>query len=461
MSIDERPNILFLHCHDLGRFAGCYGVPTVRTPNLDRLAAEGVRFSEAFSTAPHCSPSRAAMLTGRYPHATGVMGLTHRNFGWDLNDNERHLASLLGDAGYHCELIGVHHESRVGPDEQVAAKLGFDTVTAGGRAELVAERTAEALRTRASHSDQPFYLQVGFFEPHRTGPRTEGGRRTGFLGDYIEPDDSFGVTVPSYLADDESTRAEIAELQGAVAYMDAAVGRVLTTLDTVGLADRTIVVFTTDHGLALPRAKCTLYDAGLETALLMRAPIAGWNGGRTINGLVSNVDIVPTLLGAAGIPEPRNLHGRSMAPLLDRTGRPRDRIFGEFTFHDYYDPRRCVRTSRHKLIVNFETPPAHMLGVSQSWRPWSTPADPTTTGHSGPQEDNLELYDLLNDPGETVNLAAEPSYADVRDQLRRALVDWMRDTADPLLDGPVVSPAHHRAREYIEHGAVPPFTANL
>lgn len=279
----------------------------------------------------------------------------------------------------------------------------------------------------------------------------------GFVGDYIEADDELGVSVPRYLTDDASTRAEIAELQGAVAYMDTAVGRILSALDNLALGENTIVVFTTDHGLALPRAKCTLYDPGLETALIMKADALGWSGGRTVDSLVSNVDVVPTLLDAVNLPTPSNIQGRSLMPLLgaDHVGAERDYVFGEFTFHDYYDPRRCIRTDRHKMIVNFETPPAHMLGVSQSWRPWSTPADPTTTGHHGPQEDNVELYDLQADPDETINRAADPALASVVEHLRHELIAWMRRTNDPLLRGPIVSPAYRRARAFIDQGAHP------
>lgn len=154
------PNVLLMHSHGLGRQLGCDGVPTLRTPHLDTLAAGGVRFADAFCTAPQCSPWRAALFTGCYPHSTGVMGLTHR--GWDLCPGERHLASYVHDSGYHTELIGIHHESLRRPDDEIAAQLGFDQVdTLGGshyeqRAELVADRTDAAMMDRVAHEGQAF-----------------------------------------------------------------------------------------------------------------------------------------------------------------------------------------------------------------------------------------------------------------------------------------------------------------
>ena len=161
-AVANRPNIVVVVCHDLGRHLGCYGVSTVDSPAIDRLAAEGVRFSNSFCVAPQCSPSRAAMFTGRYPHSNGVMGLTHADFAWDLHPDERHLAQLLGAAGYHTALAGLQHESRD------TGRLGFAEIMENGLepCAAVAARAASFLE-RAAHAAAPFYLQVGFIEPHR------------------------------------------------------------------------------------------------------------------------------------------------------------------------------------------------------------------------------------------------------------------------------------------------------
>ncbi|MFD2082535.1 Arylsulfatase A [Actinopolymorpha cephalotaxi] len=438
----SRPNVVVMHCHDLGRFLGCYGNETVATPHLDALAADGVRFDRSFTTAPQCSPSRASLFTGRYPHVNGVLGLTHQDFAWDLHPGERHLGGLLRDQGYRTALIGVQHESRARTDEELAARLGFDHVDAGmTRAEPVSKAAVDHLG-QLVEGDRPFYLQVGFLEPHRMpGDRDEPGVM-GFLGNHLEPDDSLGVAIPAYLQDTPSARTELAELQGAVRHMDEAAGRVLAELDRLGATGNTIMVFTTDHGLALPRAKCSLYDPGLETALIIRYPDGGWTGGQVHDALVSHVDLLPTLLAAVGSAAGDEVHGRSFLPLLNGEEHPRrQEIFGEMTYHDYYDPRRCIRTERHKLIANFSSAPAFM-DPSQGWMRRCRPKVQT----EGPASyhPSLELYDLAADPAELTNLVGDPDHAGVVAELSAKLAEWMTRTKDPLVDGAVTSPLHSK-----------------
>jgi N-sulfoglucosamine sulfohydrolase len=319
---DCKPNIIILTCHDLGRHLGCYGVPTVRSPNIDGLAAEGVRFENSFCTAPQCSPSRASIFTGRYPHSNGVMGLTHGNFAWDLNPGEKHLAQLLSEAGWRTAVCGVHHESRD------AGKAGYqDVLNPGGfDASLREEKAVEFIRQQSS-AGSPFFLHVGFVEPHRLpGP---GGFGPTAL------DSSLGVTVPPYLADEPEAREDFAAFQGAVRHVDGAIGRILEALDGHGLRENTLVVMTTDHGIPFPRAKCSLYDPGLETCLILRWLQAGWENGRVYPEMVSNVDYVPTLLEMLELPVPEAVQGRSFAPLLSGENyRPRTEVFGEMTYHD-------------------------------------------------------------------------------------------------------------------------------
>jgi N-sulfoglucosamine sulfohydrolase len=441
-----RPSFLIMNCHDLGRYLGCYGVPTVRTPNFDRLAANGVRFEQAYCTAPQCSCSRAAMFTGRYPHATGVLGLTHGTFAWDMDAGERLIGQVLQEIGYATVLLGIHHETRQGPAEHVAARCGMDEVLPPATAEVLVDQAIQRI-DRFSSDAQPFYIQIGFHEPHRIKASNEPETVMGFIGDEIEPDDELGIHVPPYLLDDDGTRTELAELQGAIHAADLQIGRLLEHLDQSGLTTSTLVIATTDHGIAMPRAKCTLYDPGIEAALIMRLPARGWSDGRTIRELVSNVDLFPTMVELAGLPVDAHVHGRSLRPLLDGDPYvPHKHVFSELTYHDYYDPRRAIRTATHKLIVNFSAAPS-LMNPTQSWQPRSrpaTPANPATDFHAP-----IELYDLTTDPDEQTNLATDESQASVRDDLLTRLHDWMQDTSDPLLDGPVRSPSHDRAIEML------------
>lgn len=437
------PNILFLHCHDLGQHLHCYGVDGVQSPNLDRFASEGVLFENSFCTAPQCSPSRASIFTGRYPHSNGVMGLTHADFAWDLNPDERHLGQILADAGYATAGVGVIHETRSG-----GKRCGFADYSNASLAAEMADAAIARLTEFSKAPGKPFYLQAGCTEPHRLASK-DANADQGFTGGRIPPDSSRGITVPPYLRETEGTRTELAELQGAVRYMDGHMGRVLDAVNRLGLEQNTLVIFASDHGIAMPRAKCSLYEPGLRTSFLLRYPRRdGWHGGIRHPQLISNIDCLPTILDAAGLPVPGNVQGRSLAPLLD--GRPyteRDRIFGEITYHDYYDPRRSVRTAGQKLIVNFSSAPAFM-DPSQSWRPRSDTVVPPN--HALAYHAAYEFYDLTRDPWEQNDLSKDPAWAAMLDQLRRQLAEHLQSTRDPILAGAVTGPLHRRAQAWLQ-----------
>lgn len=438
-------NVLLLHCHDLGQLLHCYGANTVQSPNLDRFAAGGVLFERSFCSAPGCSPSRSSIFTGRYPHSNGVMGLTHAEFAWDLHENERHLGQILKAAGYRTAGVGVVHETRSGP-----RRCGLDDYTGGSRASAVADAAIEKLRKFAADADRPFYMQAGSIEPHRLAP-ADPAADVHFLAPHAPPDDSRGAGVPPYLRDTAGARAEMAELQGLVRYMDEHMGRVLKAVDDLGLAQKTLTIFTTDHGIAMPRAKCTVYEPGLQVAFMLRlAGRQGWHGGIRRREMISNVDYVPAILELLGIPAPANVQGRSFAPLLDgRPYTPRDAVFGELTYHGYYDPRRSVRTERYKLIVNFSSGHAFM-DSSQSWRPRAdtvAPPNPARAHHP-----LIELFDLQDDPWERKNLGKVKAYAGVLKELRARLRSHMESTRDPLLEGPVPSPMHRDATGWLRQG---------
>lgn len=370
------------------------------------------------------------MFTGRYPHANGVMGLVHSYFGWDLRPGEKHLAAMLRDAGYATALAGHQHETRH-PES-----TGWDDIDAVEEEEA----TDAAIRRlgQLARTGRPFYLQIGYQRPHRHF--ADSGYRSA-------ADAQRGVTVPSYLVDEPSAREDLAGFQGDIRSLDTNVARVLREIDALGLRDNTWVIFTTDHGIPYPRAKCSVYEAGIETALIMRWP-AGFAGSRTCDAMVSNVDYVPTIREVLGLAPAANLHGQSFAGLLrgEATFQGRSEIFAEMTYHQYYDPRRCIRTATHKLVLNFSSAPFFM-DPSQQWRPKCVthhPADPARAFH-----DPCELYDLRSDPLERMNLAGNPALAGLQDDLAQRLRDWMTSTDDPLLEGPVSSPMHDLAMSYL------------
>jgi arylsulfatase A-like enzyme len=411
------PNILYLHSHDTGRYVQPYG-HQVPTPNIQRLADQGLLFRQAFCAAPICSGSRAALLTGQCSHSAGMLGLAHRGF--RLVDYEHHLVHTLRAAGYHTGLIGEQHVSE---DPDV---LGYDEVVAidSHHAEAVAPATAEVLRRGTR---QPFFLSVGFFETHR---------------EYFEPTsvrDALYSLPPANLPDTPATRRDMAAFKQSARSLDQGVGAVLDALDAQGLADDTLVIFTTDHGLAFPGAKATLSDLGLGVLLIVRGP-GGFHGGKVSDALVSQIDLFPTLCDLLGIDRPPWLQGRSLLPLLRREAdEVNDAIFAEMTFHAAYEPQRAVRTRRFKyvrrfdeehegpVLPNVDDSPSKDLLIEHGWATRRIPGE--------------QLFDLVFDPSEAANVAGDPAYAAPLAELRERLERWMAETRDPLLDGPVEPPA--------------------
>ncbi|MFO8007436.1 MAG: sulfatase-like hydrolase/transferase, partial [Candidatus Brocadiia bacterium] len=242
-----QPNVILITWHDAGDWFGCYGNQHVHTPNADRLAREGCLFENCFSACSICSPSRAAMLTGRHCQDNGVMFLANGPGDNRLHPRERHLARILGEAGYRTALFGVQHEcGHEHVDEILRVDEKFVT-DPWPPAPVVADHLCRWIEQRAG-SDGPFYAQAGLFEAH-----------VPFDFHGCEPDTEHGVHVPPYMADTELTRETVAGLQGMLRRGDEAIGRVLDTLDDAGLAENTLVAMCVDHGVQLPRAKTTCY----------------------------------------------------------------------------------------------------------------------------------------------------------------------------------------------------------
>lgn len=422
--MDMQPNILMITCHDLGQHLGCYG-RSVNTPNTDRLAAEGVRFDNYFCTAPQCSPSRGSIMTGRYPHSTGFMGLVGFG-GWQLPETEITIPKALRTAGYETWLWGFQHE------HSDPATLGYDHDPIGYKKAEVHKILAGNITPplcewlRQSHN-KPFFASVGFFETHIPFPVTPVPANS----------QTEQKTLP-YLPDHPALRQDITELENSVRQMDFYIGRILQVLDETGLADNTLVIFTTDHGIAFPRAKCSLYDAGTKTALIMRLP-KYLQQNRVITELLSNVDLMPTLLDLAGVDKPDQIEGQSFASLLHGGEySPRREVFTEMTWHDAYAPMRAIRTNRYKYIKYFDSNiPRNLLPKDFYQCCAGSEYFKKLLEGNYPE---YELFDLAADPHEQHNLAGKGGYRNIVDDLDARLTDLMKQTNDPLLNGHVNTP---------------------
>ncbi len=409
------PNILYIHSHDTGRFVQPYGFQ-VPTPNIQLLADQGVLFREAFCTAPTCSGSRASLLTGSYCHNNGMMGLAHR--GWELHDYGQHWVHTLRGAGYRSVLIGEQHISR---DPGV---IGYDEIVKvdSTRAEDVAPLTIEALRR--APTEAPWFMSVGFFETHR---------------DFFAPTsvrDTLYSLPPENLPDLPGVRRDVASFKASARALDHGIGGVLHALHDLGLVDNTLVLCTTDHGIAFPGAKATLHDRGTGVLMILRGP--GFTGGKVIDAPVTHLDVYPTLCELTGAEPPPWLQGRSLMPLVrGEVERLHEATFAETTYHAAYEPQRSVRTERWKYIRRFDDYPHPVLANCDDGESKQVLLAAGWGEQTVPRE---RLYDLLLDPGEGSNLVEDPDCAAVLAEMRERLAEWMVESEDPLLDGPIPPP---------------------
>ncbi|MFO7955933.1 MAG: sulfatase [Candidatus Brocadiia bacterium] len=419
----SQPNILYLHSHDTGRYIQPYGYD-IPTPNLQKLAEQGMLFRRAFCTNPTCSPSRASLLTGRWPHNNGMVGLAHRGF--RLNDYGHHIVHTLRETGYYSALSGVQHIIRYDRIDEI----GYDEVLGGtdwgnrGAEDLAAEFLTQA-------PSEPFFLSVGFADTHRTfsepGPDEDP--------DYCRP--------PEPMPDTPETRRDMAGFMADARILDARMGVVLDALEKGGLADDTLVICTTDHGIAFPRMKCNLTEGGIGVFLIMRGP--GVPDGEVTDGLVSHVDIFPTVCQYLDIEPPDWLQGVSFLPLLQgETDQGREEVFGEVNYHAAYEPKRCVRTERWKYIRRFDDRDSPVLPNCDDSPTKSLWMEAGWADMAPPQE---ALYDLVFDPHEAHNLVGAPRAEEALKDMRARLQRYMVETDDPLLDGEVPAPKGARLND--------------
>lgn len=413
----RKKNIIYIHSHDTGKYIQPYGY-SIPTPNLMKLAEESTVFRHAYSAAPVCSASRSALLTGMYPHCNGMVGLAHRGF--EMRDYRQHLSWFLSDCGYITALAGVQHEI----EQPRTDELGYDFYWREKGDKSNAHRAAEFIR---EDHDQPFFLSFGMVNTHKEYPTTHEG----INAEYVIP--------PFPLYDNKENREEMARYMASAREMDECVGVVMEALKAAGKEEETIVFFTTDHGLALPHMKCSLYDTGIGVSLIMKFP-DNKNASKSIDSLVSQIDIFPTLCDLIDVAPPDWLQGVSMMPLFeDSENVIRTELFAEVTYHVSYEPMRCIRTERYKYIRRFDDHNGN--GVVLSNIDGGIGKDFLLA--NGLLDIKLEkemLFDLYFDPTERHNVIAQPDYQEIDKKLSDQLEKWMVDTADPLLHGKYPKP---------------------
>jgi N-sulfoglucosamine sulfohydrolase len=458
-----RPNVVVIVADDLGFQLGCYGDKVARTPNVDRLAADGTRFTRAYCTTASCSASRSVILSGLYNHATGHYGHAHGDGHFSTYESVRSLPMLLGEAGYRTCLIGKYH---VAPEYVYPFEFTRQDGTQGGRNTV---RMAQNAKTWITEKDErPFFLYFCPTDPHRAG----GGGN--FANKPDQPNFYPGITpltfqpsdvpVPAWLPDRPEVRGELAEYYQAIARMDIGLGTLWDALKETGQWDNTLVLFLSDNGPPFPGAKTTTYEPGINLPLIVRDPQQPKRG-ITCDALVNWADLTPTILDYCGVkppvapavrpgenagkpvtagkPVPYKFHGRSFAGILGQE-HPSGwgELFASHTFHEVtmYYPMRVVRQGRYKYIFNI----AHGLPYPFASDLFASPTWDGVVARNNPEElygqrtvkayvyrARHELFDLEADPHETNNLADDPAHEATLQQLQQKLKAWQKQTQDP------------------------------
>jgi N-sulfoglucosamine sulfohydrolase len=469
-------NVILYVTDDHSPDTGAYGNPVIKTPNLDAIAKDGTLFTHAFCTTASCSASRSVILTGLHNHANGHYGHQHDYHKFSSFSNLLSLPAYLEQAGYRTARCGKFH---VAPE----SNYHFQQVLPG------ADRNPVQLANNCrdfigAQSDLPFFLYICTSDPHRGGAEaTEVPTSPNRFGNPLPGKSYPGVTevlfdpkdviVPGFLPDTPACRAELAQYYESVARVDQGIGRLVEILKQSGRWDDTLFLFISDHGIAMPGAKTTLYDGGMRSPCIARNPYSAKRGLKC-SAMVSWVDLVPTILDFAGVydraagritaqlqkrlpiakpdPEglqtrvtkPGDLHGRTFLGLLDQEQvEGWDEVYASHTFHEIqmYYPMRVVRTRQYKLIWNIAHPLpfpfASDLWAASTWQAQynlgkDAPYGAKTVG-SYIQRPKFELYDLQSDPYEGHNLADDPKYAKLRDEMIAKIKAFQKRTNDPWI----------------------------
>ena len=422
----ERPNILWITCEDISPNLGCYGDAYAVTPNLDRLATQGVRYDRAFAPIGVCAPARSCLITGMYPPSIGTQ---HMRCEGTLPAEAKCFTEYLRQAGYYCS-------------NNAKTDYNFKRPKSAWNA------CSRKAHWRNRKKGQPFFSVFNYTSCHESQirlPEPKYRQRTAGFTE-AERHDPARALVPPYHPDTPEVRRDWARYADMITHMDKQVGKILEQLKDDGLEDDTIVFFYSDHGAGMPRSKRWLYDSSLRVPMIVRSParyrhLAPGEPGSATDRLVSFVDFGPTALSLAGVSVPAHMHGE---PFLGKQATPpRQAIYG---FRDRMDERtdmlRCVRDARYKYIRNYmpHRPWFHEQHLNYMYqmptmRVWQRLADEgKLTGppavfmqRTKPPE---ELYDTQADPWEVKNLAGDPKHRPALERMRRELRRWMTDIRD-------------------------------
>ncbi len=435
----ERPNILFIVSEDNGPELGCYGDAYAKTPHLDQLAAEGVRFENAFVPYSVCSPSRAAFYTGMYPHQNGQLGLQTHKF--RMYKEYPWIGSYLKSIGYHIGLVGKLH---VDPSDRFAREWDFRTITGSnfnqsGRNMANYANAAENFFSQAG--DKPFFLTINYPDAHfPVWDQAHGLPEVPQTGSEVEPLSWIGVS---------STRIKgyMAGYYNCMSRLDSGVGMLIEKLKATGKYDNTLIVYIGDHGAQFSRGKTSCYDAAIRVPLIVT-----WKGKvlpRVVTDeLVSTIDILPTILQATGIEVPEYLPGKPLQPLLQGHTGGHDLIasFTSGSAPSILCVQNAFRTKRWKLVhtidysVENRSARGYLNGSGHFEAGCSEAEIATAPQYIQDAYDlylnppDFELYDMKNDRDEFINLAENPDYADVLAEMKQKMNDWQVKYNDPFRD---------------------------
>lgn len=479
LSAAER-NVVFIITDDESPTLGCYGDPVAKTPAIDAIAADGAVFHHAYATTASCSASRSVVMSGLHNHRNGQYGHQHSYHKFESYKSVVSLAlpRVMANAGYRTGHIGKYH---VAP-EQV---YRYETYLKGnGRnAVQMAEESREFI---TAESDKPFFLYFATSDPHRGGGKDETSERE------LKPDlfgnkpdqgshdgveevfyDPAEVPIPHFLPDTPETREELAQYYQSVSRIDQGVGRLVEILKESDLYDKTLIVFTSDHGMAFAGGKTTVYEGGLRVPFVVRNPYEE-NRGVEHKGMISHIDITPSLLDFAGGLDPKtnapkkmvnakkywaafpevkkdNLgqpmdryHGKSWIPILGNPDAEHwETIFASHTFHEIqmYYPMRVVRDREYKLIWNIAHPLPYPF-ASDLWAASSFQAQfrqslDAPYGQKSVGEyihrPQFELFRIDEDPYEANNLASDPAHRDALTRMQDKMKEFQKKMKDPWL----------------------------